>query len=135
MPNLAISVYRVANRNLPGSLGDLVFQQTIPRFSGTYRFVWNGLNSQGQPAPNGDYDIVVEASDGFGGSDKETVGAQVNRQGKTALAPDFRVVARLAGESLVVTLWPLLSSGVRIWLKPVPRTCPRHSPLPAHRIL
>ena len=79
--NLEFSVFRVADRKLPNSLGNKVFSQTVTRVPGVFVFIWNGQTSDGGFAENGDYDIVVDANDGFGSIAKETVSVQVNRQG------------------------------------------------------
>ena len=53
----------------------------MTRVPGVFVFIWNGQTSDGGFAENGDYDIVVDANDGFGSIAKETVSVQVNRQG------------------------------------------------------
>lgn len=77
------SIYRVANRSLPGELGDLVFAQTVQSADGVHNFIWNGFKSDGQRADNGNYDLVVSAVGPSGQQASETVGLQVNFKGKS----------------------------------------------------
>ncbi|MBI3927906.1 MAG: hypothetical protein HY319_20360 [Armatimonadetes bacterium] len=72
------SIFRVAQRPLPGQLGDLVFQQVVQSPTGTHTFTWDGLKGDGQRAHNGDYDLVIRGTDPFGRQASQTAGIQVN---------------------------------------------------------
>lgn len=93
--DLEISVYRVANRSLPGNLGEKVFSQSVPRVASTFVFIWNGEMLDGAFSENGDYDVVIKADDGFGNNDTKVVSVQVNRQGKQAFIRTILWLAKI----------------------------------------
>ena len=71
-------VYRVANRNLPRSLGDKVFSKSVNGVS-SHNFLWDGKSSEGVLVSNGDYDVEIKATS-LGREKKQTVSVQVNLQ-------------------------------------------------------
>lgn len=89
---LGFSVYRVANRNLPNELGDLVYSLETDAVT-QYEFVWSGEGFQGQTVSNGDYDVVIEANDLYGNESQQTVSVQVNRKGKLSFFKNFGTIA------------------------------------------
>ncbi len=73
--NLVFTLYRVANRNLPNDLGEPVYSQTATGVSSSFTFTWEGQTTTGEPAHNGNYELVVAA-----GGVSQSVSVQVNRQ-------------------------------------------------------
>lgn len=92
--SLGFSIYRVANRNLPNELGDLVYSRETDSAI-EYEFIWSGEDFEGKPVGNGDYDVVIEASDLYGNESQTVVSVQVNRKGKLSLFKAFKAIARL----------------------------------------
>ena len=79
--NYSFRCYRVADRSLPGELGDLVFEQSRFCQEEELDFEWSGLNGTGQPASNGRYQMRVWAEDLLRRYQTFDVEVQVNNQG------------------------------------------------------
>ncbi len=113
--NLVFTLYRVANRNLPNELGEPVYSQTATGVTSSYTFTWEGQTTTGEPAHNGNYELVVAA-----GGVSQSVSVQVNRQqGKQSwLKVGTQTLANLGRPTLMGSLGYAFLPGVT-WLATV----------------
>lgn len=76
-----LSCYRVDDRDLPGRLGDLVYEAHHETDDGTLYFEWSGKDEKGVAVPNGRYRLHIQARDPLRRMKAFHVDVQVNNQG------------------------------------------------------
>jgi len=52
-----------AKINIRDETGELVYSGTVPKEAGRHEFVWNGLDTSGQPVEEGTYSVTIDAID------------------------------------------------------------------------
>lgn len=88
----------LAKVNVYNESGEVVFSGDIPKSAGRHEFVWNGTETDGDPAPAGTYSIKIDAI----GADEKTISASTAVSGRVrGIETQNGVVMVLVGDRAV----------------------------------